>query len=282
MHSISRREDGSEILSYNDPEYPVRTFIGTLSIFADYAAECHWHHDFEVFIADQNSIDYYVNGQIVHLKQGEAIFVNSGRLHYGFSPQQQECYYRFAVFHPMLFGGVPAIAAKLDSLTSDTSTDWWLFTADDPDTLGIIDRLCNLGSPEDSLMFQSTAALLLNRVCQLNETSGTADPEWAILRRMTGFIQLHYTERILLADIAASGNVCRSRCCELFRTRMHTTPNTYLTRYRLARAGELIRSGKSITEAALASGFQSTSYFSEAFSKQYGMAPREAFRKEKH
>lgn len=276
MYTISRREDGSEILLYNDPEYPVRTCSGTLSIFTDYAAECHWHHDFEVLIADRDDIDYSVNGQIIHLKQGEAIFVNSGRLHYGFSAKQQECHYRFAVFHPMLFGGIPAIAARLDTLTSDTSTDWWLFTTDDSDTLCIIDRLCNLGAPEDALLFQSTAALLLNRVCQLNKTSGTADPEWAILRRMTGFIQMHYTDRILLADIAAAGNVCRSRCCELFRTRMHTTPNAYLTRYRLARASELIRSGSSITEAALSSGFQSASYFSEAFSKQYGMPPRKA------
>ena len=65
MASIARRADGSEILYYNEPEYPVRTGSSTLAIFADYAAECHWHHDFEVLIADCGGIDYYVNGHLI-------------------------------------------------------------------------------------------------------------------------------------------------------------------------------------------------------------------------
>ena len=278
MASIARRADGSEILYYNEPEYPVRTGSSTLAIFADYAADCHWHHDFEVLIADVGEIDYYVNGQVIHLRQGEAILVNGGRLHYGFSAAYKDCHYRFAVFHPMLFGGTAPIAAALDLLTADASADWWHITADEPFALAAIDRMCSLTSAEDALLFQSAAATLLHHAIRHNENSGIADPNWAILRRMTGYIQQHYTNRILLADIATAGSVCRSRCCAIFREKLHTTPNAYLTRYRLGRASGMIRTGCSITEAALSSGFQSASYFSEAFARHYGDSPRKLLR----
>ena len=81
-------------------------------------------------------------------------------------------------------------------------------------------------------------------------------------------------EDALLFQAAAAGSVCRSRCCAIFREKLHTTPNAYLTRYRLGRASGMIRAGFTITEAALASGFQSASYFSEAFARHYGDSPR--------
>lgn len=278
MTNIPMRSDASEILAYNELAYPVRTGSNRLSLMVDYAAECHWHEDLEVLIADKGEIDYYVNGEIIHLRQGESILVNSGRLHYGFSAERKECYYSFAVFHPLLFGGTAPIAAALDRLTADASQDWWRFGADAPDALRCIRRMCSLSAGEDALGFQGAAAELLHGALKCCKKTGIADPDWAILRRMTGFVQQNYTERILLADIAAAGSVCRSRCCTIFRDKLHTTPNVYLTRYRLSRASEMIRNGSSLTAAALACGFQSASYFSETFSRHYGVSPSKALR----
>ena len=274
MAGIVRRSDGSEILAYNCPDFPVRAGAWRLSGYASYMAECHWHPDFEVFVADDNDCDYYVNGQTVHLARGDGILVNGGRLHYGFSAAHQECSYRYAVFHPLIFDGTAPIAAAIDRLTADNSNDWWRFTAQDAAAHAAINCMCGFTGAEDAFLFQAAAAQLLHLAIQRNTTSGTADPDWAVLRRMTVHIQRHYTGHVLLADIAAAGNVCRSRCCAIFREKLHTTPNLYLTHYRLARASELIRAGSSITEAALSSGFNSASYFSEAFTRCYGASPR--------
>lgn len=270
---IPVRPDASEILTYNELAYPVRTGSSRLSLMAGYAAECHWHEDLEVLIAEEGEMDYSVNGEIIHLRQGESILVNSGRLHYGFSAAGEECLYRFAVFHPLLFGGTAPIAAALDRLTADASRDWWLFGEDAPNALRCIRRMCSLSAGEDALGFLGAAANLLHIVLQRCQKTGIADPDWAILRRMTGFIQQNYTERILLSDIAAAGSVCRSRCCAIFSSKLHTTPNAYLTRYRLSRAIRLLRTGSSVTAVALACGFQSASYFSVVFSRHYGMPP---------
>lgn len=279
MSPIPVRQDSSEILNYNAPEYPVRTGGDSLSIFADYAANCHWHHDFEVLIADHGSIDYYVNAQRLHLNEGDAILVNERRLHYGYSAEKKECLYRFAVFHPLIFGSLGPVSAAIDQLSSDNSQDCWLFsaqTADGREAIKLVDILCRSGGPEDAFTFLSAACQLLNIAVQQNHGTGAqADPAWDIMRRMLSYIQQHYTERVLLEDIAAAGAMCRSRCCALFREKLHTTPNIYLTKYRLGRACAMMQEGATITDAALACGFQSTSYFSEAFHKHYGMTPRE-------
>lgn len=276
--SIPVRQDSSEILNYNAPDYPVRTGGDPLSIFPDYAAECHWHHDFEVLIADRGGIDYYVNAQQVHLNEGDAILVNGRRLHYGYSAERKECLYRFAVFHPLIFGSLAPISAAIDHLSSDSSQDYWLFSAQTEEgcrAVELADTLCQTGAPGDAFTFLSAACQLLNIAAQQNQCTGAqADPAWTILRRMLSYIQQHYTERILLEDIAAAGAVCRSRCCALFREKLYTTPNIYLTKYRLGRACAMLQAGATITDAAMNCGFQSTSYFSETFRKYYGMTPR--------
>lgn len=79
---------------------------------------------------------------------------------------------------------------------------------------------------------------------------------------MTGFIGQNYDSKITLDDIAASGSVCRSKCCRLFNEYVGQSPNAYLTRYRINKSLEMLReTNMSVIEVSLACGFQSPSYF---------------------
>ena len=136
--------------------------------------------------------------------------------------------------------------------------------------------MCDHAVPEEALTVLSACADLPDRIAKMNtnQTDHTVDPERTVIRRMTGYIQNHYYQgKVRLEDIAAAGAVCRSKCCRLFSGKLHITPMNYVNRYRLEKACDLIRNGRSITEAAFSSGFQGTSYFSETFRKQYGMSP---------
>ena len=278
MEELIVREDGSEVLTYNSPDFPISTEYSCLSIFAGYAAGCHWHHDYEVLIALDAPMDYSVNGRHVVLETGDAIFVNSGRLHYGYSAVHRECHYCYAVFHPELLGLIPAVASALERFSQDTSPDYWLFSSrkeEDRQIIDLIRFLCDHASPNEALTVLSVCAELIGRIEKMSAKNPdqSADPDWAVIRQMTGFIQNHYQERILLEEIAAAGAVCRSRCCRLFREKLHITPMNYVIRYRLEKACDLIRNGQAITDAAFAVGFQGTSYFSETFRKYYGQSP---------
>lgn len=53
-------------------------------------------------------------------------------------------------------------------------------------------------------------------------------------------------------------------------------PNTLVRRMRLDRAAELLRTdGRSVKEAAYATGFRSTTHFSQAFREAFGLSPSE-------
>ena len=278
MEPLNIREDGSEVLEYNAPDFPISTAYADLVIFPDYAAGCHWHQDFEALITLDGDMDYQVNGQHVYLEKGDAIFVNGRRLHYGYSAAMQNRNYCYAVFHPELIGLTPAVASALERFSRDSSPDYWLLSArneKDRQAIEQIHFLCDHADPKEALAVVSKCAALLEEM--MNRSTDNAehaiDHDWAVIRKMVGYIQIHYQDRILLEEIASAGAVCRSKCCQLFREKLHTTPMNYVIRYRLDKACDLIREGSSITDAAFSTGFQGLSYFSESFKKTFGIKP---------
>ena len=85
---------------------------------------------------------------------------------------------------------------------------------------------------------------------------------------MVSYIFQNYSGRITLDDIAAAGNVSRSKCCRIFRDRLQQTPIDFLNQYRLQVSRRLLlEDGLSVTEAATACGFGHLSYFSKLFLK---------------
>lgn len=210
------------------------------------------------------------------MKQGEGIFVNARRPHYGYSAKKMDCRYRFIVFHPELIGGFPAIKRELERFTSDASADFWAFDASS-DAVLLFKELYQAADSGNLLLTVAKCAELIEAVREHAERH-RGDPmraEWVILRKMTGFIQSNYTQRITLEQIAASGAVCRNRCCMLFRENLGTSPMEYVTRYRLDKACDMLRRGSTITEATLSNGFHGQSYFAEIFRRMYGKTPRQ-------
>ncbi len=96
---------------------------------------------------------------------------------------------------------------------------------------------------------------------------------------MLEFIRTNYRRRLSLEQIAASGGVCRSKCCRIFRRYLGRSPNEYLNSFRLEKGMELLReTGMSVTEIAYACGFGSPSFFTELFTRYKGCPPT-AYRK---
>ena len=279
--------DGSEQIAYNTPLFPVRTVNSILSIFNDYAAACHWHRDFEFLLVNEGEMEYFVQGDIVTVGKGQAIFVNSNRLHYGFSSQKRECQFSVFLFHPSLLGDrITPIAKHMDRLSGDQSPNWVLLDEGRPygaQSLALIRRvgeLCRERPDFYELQVQGACAKLasaLGTALRPNAENGLETvSDWSALRQMVGYIQTHYQEKVLLEEIASAGTVCKSRCCHLFRTHLGSSPIEHLTRYRLEKANLLLaRGGDSVTDIALACGFNGASYFSETYRKMFGISPRE-------
>ena len=281
--------DSSERLNYNLPTFPLYACKGTLQQFGRHTAPCHWHPDLEFILILEGAMDYFINGQTVCLGKGEGIFVNSKRMHYGFSSNKTDCTYIVIAIHPALLGeNTLSGKAYLEEKFASAAEDFIMLTANNvwqKEALlllpQIYDEMQNYkGNP---LFLLSHAALLcacMGDHIKPNSEHSENEQAWMTIRRMTAYIHQHYDCKITIDDIAAAGTVCRSKCCDLFNKYAGQTPNNYLIRYRLQKSGEMLReTERSICEIAIACGFQTASYFSYVFRKDTGLTPQE-FRKQ--
>ena len=277
--------DMSERLNYNLPDFPLYVRKGELRQFDRYAAACHWHPDIEFISILDGTMDYFVNNQISHIGAGEGIFINSKRLHYGYSKDNSDCTFYCVVVHPALLGGGTHIGTEyIESKFSPATEDFILLTERtdwQKEALVSIARIYDEmhGRTQNPLRMISKITSLCACIgdnIHLSTMKHEDERAWLSVWNMTGYIQKNYAQKITLDHIAAAGSVCRSRCCKLFNEYIGQTPNTYLTRYRIQKSCEmLIESNMTVLEISMACGFQSSSYFSNIFQKEIGLTPKD-------
>jgi signal transduction histidine kinase/AraC-like DNA-binding protein len=96
------------------------------------------------------------------------------------------------------------------------------------------------------------------------------------VRKAMAYIHAHYAEPISREDMAAHIGVSPRHLTRCFQQELALAPITYLNRYRVKRAKQLLARGeKNITEIAGAVGFSSSNYFTDAFRREAGMSPRD-------
>lgn len=285
---IDLNDDYSESIHYDRPGCPVYIRRGILSNYPNYAAPSHWHDDVELIAVLEGEMEYNVNGEIIPLRQGQGIFVNSRQIHYGFSGQRRECVFVCAILHPMLLCPVPAFEQEFVLPVVRGGAAFVHLEPEVPwqgEVLGHIramERARECGAPPLRALagFSAIWAALYENLPRDGTGPGDRDTGLAAAQNMVGFIQKNYAHKISLAGIALSGAVGQSKCCKLFAKYFQQAPNTYLTRYRLNKSLELLRdTGMSVTEIALAVGFGGGSYYAKAFREYFGKSPTQ-YRKE--
>ncbi|MGN0464776.1 MAG: cupin domain-containing protein [Lachnospiraceae bacterium] len=82
---LSNKNDLSERVYYNIPDFPVYIYRSLLSSYPNFSAISHWHDDIEFILVESGHMQYNINGKTVILREGEGIFVNTKQFHYEFS-----------------------------------------------------------------------------------------------------------------------------------------------------------------------------------------------------
>ena len=94
------------------------------------------------------------------------------------------------------------------------------------------------------------------------------------LRRARDLMDRRFAEPLDLDEIAAAAGYSRYHFVRTFRAAYGETPGRYLTRRRIERAADLLRSANlTVTEICHAVGFSSLGTFSRTFSELLGESP---------
>ncbi len=97
------------------------------------------------------------------------------------------------------------------------------------------------------------------------------------IRRAMAFIEASFAEPLSVSTIARAAGMSRFHFSRLFEAQVGKSPYRYLVDLRLARAADLLRTGRtSVTVAALSVGYNDLGRFSRAFRSRFRVAPSEA------
>ena len=273
--------DGSEKIHYQNPEIPIYIGYGKLSVFQNMASLSHWHEDVEFSMPVKGYLNYNVNGEQIKIEEGNAIFVNSRQLHYGFSADGTDCEYICICFKTALLNAYRQLYEKyVLSVVVNTQFPYCVIKRENKEHVRILELICELANcVGKDMRVMGKLHELWQEIYNLTETNQSvfvSGKDIQKLKKMIAWIHLQYTEHISLEQIAKEGRISRNKCCEIFKKYMGHTPNDYVTSFRLEKAGELLTiTDGTITEIALSYGFNSASYFTEVFSRKKGCTPKE-------
>jgi len=142
---------------------------------------------------------------------------------------------------------------------------------------------------EDMEPYREQLEIIVEYLCLVyaalsrKEKTGTAGIEPGMNRSYTlshvmEYLRVHHAEEVTLEDLSAFCHCSKSYLSHQFRLYTQMTMKAYINQLRVNSAKELMRSGKSITEAAFSVGFKDSNYFSKVFRDLEHKTPTEYLR----
>lgn len=283
MGLIVKRDDGSEIINYDDPNFPSYIYDGWIAPKVTWEGVPHYHEDIEIMTIKEGKVAYFVNGRELLLNAGDTIVVNSNQIHYNLCVGEVAKYV-IAIINPRILANSVAVEMKaIKPITDNPDIPYLRFRYINEYTEQMRSLIYDLPKVRHdpfaiTMQFYHIWDIIRKQAEYLGATKEEtmSDPRMQSFKTMMHFISNNYQEQITLGDIAASGNVSKSLCNTLFHQYVGESPINYLMHFRSRKVAELLRSGNlSMSEIAARTGFGGVSYMSETFRKFFEKSPRE-------
>ncbi|MDD3745674.1 MAG: AraC family transcriptional regulator [Anaerostipes sp.] len=249
----------------------------------------HWHEEVELDYVTEGAITIdTVNGSYT-VKKGNGYFINtnvmdSKRKADGY-PRAVECAH---LFHPILIAGHFHSVYEhkyLNPILKNQQIEVLVITRNTATGKQILQNLKELTSLQSNVnseiqirnLLSDTWLQLIDEVkTQLHEKSFPKQYKQDIVRSMLSYIHQNYASEITLGMIADFAGISERECSRLFKDILHKTPFDFIIECRIEAAkNELLHSLNSVTNIALKTGFNNSSYFCKMFKEYTQQTPTE-------
>ena len=283
-----------ELFEYPDPSMHFVVWTGDFHILADHNLVCHWHNEFEYGILLSGTLDYYIDGKHIRLKQGDAVFINANSMHTATQVGNVNAVMVTVSFLPSLFVSSnnstifqkyfqPLLQSSIKGFFIERKTDEGI------NIVKLLYEIYNLDAKQTDdcemlciSLISHIWVLTLRYIKKYKHeflSFHTKHKNDRKAKDIVTYIHKHYAEDISIKDIARHTCISRSECFRSFQRYTNKSPVAYLTEYRLSHAVNLLmETDKSVTLIASECGFSNSSYFSKIFKNKYGIPPLQ-FRK---
>lgn len=244
----------------------------------------HWHDEFQFVLIEKGEAIFQINEDILTVQEGEGLFINSACLHMAKDKNDSGCTYicinvapDFVVSQELYANYVnPYILSTNIPFLHLTSTEQWGINI-----LQSIQKINQLMKEAPSFFYEIDISVQLSLIWKNLIVNGfhlEHERKEMVksyrMKQMLDWIHLHYSEKIMLDDIAQAGQLSRSECCRYFKNILKKSPMNYVIEYRIQKSLVLLqKSDSNVTDVAYQVGFNNTSYFIEKFRKMMNMTP---------
>lgn len=244
----------------------------------------HWHPEFELCYLESGSLEFMVEDICYPVREGEAIFVPPGLLHWARGAQAGSfwalVFSSELVVDPLqtaAFGKYvqPILQNPAGFCLHLTGGQQW-----QQEALGDLARIFSgAGQREDSeLLVTGLLQVIWHNLYRngfapvLGERSLGRSAQR--LQEAVRMIHAHYGEELTLQALADAAHMSEGQFCRSFKELTGNTPFSYLKRYRLLQSCVyLSETDKKVSEICMLCGFNNISYFNREFLKMIREKP---------
>lgn len=271
-------------------DFPYVWFFGEMDKYIDGFVPWHWHEEPEFCHVLLGEVEYHIAGQILILNPGDGIFVNSNVMHM-LRPHNG---LKGTLFIPQIFNKLLLIGYHRSTfdkkyyrpiVTSKTVPYFLIRSKEQGDAtfIQLLQKSYEISKAEKfgyefhlrNLLSDLWLELFNTLSPVIRSPEDTPDLYSSRIKKMMTYIENHYAENITLKSIATSASISERECNRHFQKQIHETPLQYLQEFRIDNAANLLlHSDMSITDVALKSGFENSSYFSKVFKQHMHCTPK--------
>lgn len=277
-----------ELTKHGDFFFPLEIHMDDLDDFPNHMMNCHWHEQVEFNYVLSGTVEFQVSGQQYIVRSGEMLFINSNCLHQAKPYSMEHCVFFCVVFTASMLCGFPnsIVSQKyIDPLLRRHDLPAVYFAKSAPNNRSCCQKILDIfdiyqAKPhfyefEIQILLQSVWLDLLRSISsRITPVAQSKKFDEARLKTLLAFIESHYASKLTLEQIAASANISKSECCRFFKQALNRSPIQVLIDYRLTQSLDLLKnSNMTIADIATHVGFDSSSYFTKMFKRNFACSP---------
>lgn len=240
---------------------------------------CNWHGNLELLLVTEGEGAMLYGNKTLKISKGDIIIVNSGVIHRPYSDVGLGCYYIIIDESFCIENGINTKQLYFREKLRDDHTEK-LF-------LDVTECADSFKAAPQPILGAKLRAAVLNLMVDISvryskskdykSAEGTGSEGY--VKAVIEYLNRNYTQPVSLDKLAKLCGITKFYLAREFKRLTGQTVLTYTNTLRCKKASFLLADGKSVTDAALESGFGSLSYFSRTYKRLMSDTPSSSLRK---
>ncbi|WP_314585853.1 AraC family transcriptional regulator [Paenibacillus terrigena] len=285
MRQLEKLQSHREHMDMPDPHFPLKIHR---TRFTEYGMTCfphHWHEHIEFLVIVEGEAMIECNSEPSYVSGGDLVVVNSTDLHHGVNLSDNLFYFTVIADPSLLHSqSVDAVETKYITPITQNQISFQHKISQDAEVNACLKKLIEEYDGREfgyelavkSELYRLLTILLrryVGRVLPANEYK-TRIKNLERFDPILQYIEENYASKMTVDDLANQVNMSRFHFSRLFKELTGKTISDYINHVRINNSEYMLHNtSKSISEIALATGFNDIYYFSRLFKTYKGVSP---------